>query len=198
MRVTRPRHGVSASAAAPTALSTIRTRSRDAQLLAALATEQKSVEAVQRLTQENWRLFRKYERMEYEIQEMRFSQQAENALHEADPAPDPTEAKRPDTYKRSPTGLVERIDRSDKGGKEPVNTSFRQEKSVYGEERNGKFAVSPAHRTRAFPNIRSGSTSPKRKTAGKKTDPEDWELQMENALAHLRAENKKLFERVRD
>jgi hypothetical protein len=200
MRVTRPRHGVSASAAAPTALSTIRARSRDAELL---ATQQKSVEAVQRLTQENWRLFRKYERLEHEIQELRFSHQQDEAPHEAVPEPAPTSGKRPNAHKRSPTGIVERIDRSDKGNKitksdkGPVSTSQGRESRQ--RDKSVEIAPEPAPaqaptHTRAFPAVPAGPPGVSKASAP--SAPDGWEVQMEDALAHLRGENRKLLERV--
>lgn len=96
-RTVRPRHGVSASTAAPNAITSIRWHQREKQLQA-LVGERQNADAVQRLSQENWRLSRKFERLQHELADLRDSQQFlnESGIGALPPPP------KPFLYKKSP------------------------------------------------------------------------------------------------
>ena len=196
---TRPRHGISASVAAPTALSTLRARtSRDTEVLAA---QQKSAEAVQRLTQENWRLFRKYERLEFELQDLRTSHQsaqlndtlqsANSAVPLAVSSAKNANSKRP---KRSPTGIVERIDRGDKASK----ITKGEQRPVRRPGVPGESDSRPSSPFKASSSRPYDAPSPGRDRRGQyeHSGPEGWEVHMEEALQRLKDDNRKLLERV--
>lgn len=195
-RVLRPtnRPGGSAWAAAPTELSTLRSRTaplREREL-EAIAAQQKSALEVSRLSQDNWRLQRKFERLEREMEELRFSQQSAEVIAAVNAAAGVTApvtasattgVTKTAAKRRSPTSLVARIDRSDKG-------------------QASKGAVSPVRPAsgwravdvsgRPVPGIVSATPAQQHLPGGK----EKWESEMEEALHRLREENRKLLERV--
>jgi hypothetical protein len=205
-RLLRPRPNGTGGATAPTELSMLRSRSRSREReLEVVAAQQKSVIEVQRLAQENWRMHRKFERLEHELQELRFSQQSAEVVAAVNAAAglnttagSVVSVSKSAAKRRSPTGLVARIDRSDKGKTAanaavvPVGTTGAAASPVQVRDVSSPAAKVPA----AAPSWRDIDVSGSAGRQGPSGVKEGWEVQMEEALQHLRAENKKLLERV--
>jgi TolA-binding protein len=205
-RLLRPRPNGTGGATAPTELSMLRSRSRSREReLEVVAAQQKSAIEVQRLAQENRRMHRKFERLEHELQELRFSQQSAEVVAAVNAAAglnttagSVVSVGKPAAKRRSPTGLVARIDRSDKG-KAVANTAVAAvvTTGAAASPVQVRGVSAPAAKVpAAAPSWRDIDVSGSAGRQGPSGVKEGWEVQMEEALQHLRAENKKLLERV--